>query len=106
VFSIMTPLFTGFFLILQSLLICSILRRATSVEADHRLDRFRPSLELNSKPNNKIVKLKAIRVGTIIRRTDYSGVNYIATARWWDFMIPPSRQRFKSLRPLLPEEFS
>src|SRR6188472_4094144 len=102
----MTPLFSGFFLILQSLLICSILRRATSVEADHRLDRFRPSLELNSKPNNKIVKLKAIRVGTIIRRTNYSGVNYIATARWWDFMIPPSRQRFKSLRPLLPEEFS
>jgi hypothetical protein len=80
--------------------------RATSVEADHRLDRFRPSPELNSKPNNKIVKLKAIRVGTIIRRTGYSCVNCIATAQWWEFMIPPSRQRFKSFRPLLPEEFS
>ena len=40
--------------------------RATSVEADQRLNRFGPFARPDSKPNNKIVKLNAITIGTII----------------------------------------
>ena len=83
-----------------------MLSRATSVEADQRLNRFGPFARPESKPNNKIVKLNAITIGTIIAPRSYSCVNCFATARWWDFMIPPSRQRFKSLRPSLSHEFS
>ena len=36
----------------------------------------------DSKPNNKIVKLNAITIGTIIAPPSYSCVNCFATARW------------------------
>src|SRR5437868_15125646 len=55
----------------------------------------------DSKPNNKIVKLNAITIGTIIALPSYSCVNCIAMPRGWDLIIPPLRQKV-----ILSEEFT
>jgi hypothetical protein len=75
-----------------------VLSRSTSVEADQRLHHLVRCPEPNSKPNNKIVKLNAITIGTIIAPPSYSCVNCTAMARGWDFIIPPLRQKVKSLQ--------
>jgi hypothetical protein len=75
-----------------------MLSRETSVEADQRLNRFGPFARPESKPNNKIVKLNAITIGTIIALQSYFRVNCTAMAQGWDFIIPPLRQRVKLLQ--------